>query len=316
MNRLAGMTSFLPVWAAAWHRYWFPATTAVSLAVCRITLVAGWLLLFAKPWEELAVALSYDPARIDQELILAILSVVPVEIFHTYDFQHTLWLVTNVAGGLALIGLFTRASLFTFGLGNSILIAHLWSYGELHHPEALYCVALVLMGLSPAGRCYSLDSWLGRRSKHPERWGPDAVADSGTWALRLAQCLLGIAYFSAGSAKMLDGGLAWWNGATMQTIVLTDYVRFGMPAGLWLIQSFWLCVALSVGTIVIEVFFFVAVFVRAARMYVLAAGVALHIGIYLTMAAPFFMWMAMYVVFIDFEALRRRFVAPQVATSG
>ena len=169
-----------PVWIASWVRFWFPTTTAVPLAICRIVLVAAWLLLFAKPWDQLAVALTYDPARIDQELILAILSLVPVETFHTYEFLHSLWLVTNVAGVLAIVGLFTRTSLLIFGLGHSVLIAHLWSYGELHHPEALFCVALVLMGLSPSGRCYSIDSWIGRRSQHPVRWGPDATMDTAT----------------------------------------------------------------------------------------------------------------------------------------
>ena len=305
-----------PVWIASWVRFWFPTTTAVPLAICRIVLVAAWLLLFAKPWDQLAVALTYDPARIDQELILAILSLVPVETFHTYEFLHSLWLVTNVAGVLAIVGLFTRTSLLIFGLGHSVLIAHLWSYGELHHPEALFCVALVLMGLSPSGRCYSIDSWIGRRSQHPDRWGPDATMDTATWALRLVQCLLGLAYFSSGSAKMLNGGLAWWHGATLQTIVLTDYVRFGMPAGLWLIQNFWLCVVASVTTVIVEIFFFVAVFVAASRKYVLMAGLALHMGIYLTMAAPFFTWMALYVLFINFEALRGRFVATQTAAAG
>ena len=96
------------------------------------------------------------------------------------------------------------------------------------------------------------------------------------------------------------------NGATLQQIVLTDYVRFGMPAGLWLAQSFWLCVAGAVVAIAVETFFFVAVFVAGSRTYLLAAGAALHLGIVVTMAAPFFTWMVLYVVFVDFEALRRR----------
>ncbi len=41
------------------------------------------------------------------------------------------------------------------------------------------------------------------------------------------------------------------------------------------------------------------------RKYILMAGVGLHVGIYVTMAAPFFTWMAMYAVFVDFESLRR-----------
>ena len=130
--------------------------------------------------------------------------------------------------------------------------------------------------------------------------------DTATWALRLIQCLLGLACFSSGSSKLLDGGLAWMNGATLQQMVLTDYVRHGMPAGLWLAQSFWLCVAGAVMTILVEVFFFVAVFVTGARKYLLPAGAALHIGIYVTMAAPFFTWVALYAAFVDFEALRRR----------
>ena len=291
-----------------WTRFWFPVTTAVPLAVCRLALVPAWLLIFASSPDDYAVALTYDPARIDQALIRGILVLVPVEVFHTESFLRGVWTVAAAAGVLAAVGFFTRTALLTLGLGYCILIAHLYSYGELHHPEALYCIALVLLGLSPSGCCYSVDSWLGRRSRHPERWGPHARMDNATWALRLIQCLLAVAYFSSGSAKLLDGGLAWMNGATLQQMVLTDYVRHGMPAGLWLAQNFWLCVAGSVVTVAVEVFFFVAVFVAGARKYLLTAGAALHVGIYLTMAAPFFTWVVLYSSFLDVEALRRRFV--------
>ena len=83
-------------------------------------------------------------------------------------------------------------------------------------------------------------------------------------------------------------------------------------------QNFWLCVAGSVVTIAVEVFFFVAVFVQGARKYLLGAGAALHVGIYLTMAAPFFTWVALYSTFVDIESLRRRFVGSEtvLANSG
>ncbi len=307
MSGLVSPASFA-VRRDTWVRFWFPVTTAVPLAVCRLVLVSAWLLFFAGSPVDYAVALAYDPARIDQALIRFILWFLPVEVFHTEPFLRGVWLAATAAGVLATVGLFTRTALLTLGLGYCLLIAHLYSYGELHHPEALYCIAFVLLGLSPCGRCYSIDSWLGRQSKHPDRWGPDARMSTATWALRLMQCLLGLAYFSSGSAKLLDGGLAWMNGATLQQMVLTDYVRHGMPAGLWLAQNFWLCVAASVVTVAVEVFFFVAVFVRGARKYLLAAGAALHLGIYLTMAAPFFTWVALYLTFADVESLRRRLV--------
>jgi hypothetical protein len=37
--------------------------------------------------------------------------------------------------------------------------------------------------------------------------------------------------------------------------------------------------------------------------YFLTAGTLFHIGIYMTMAAPFFQHIVLYVVFIDFEAI-------------
>ena len=46
-------------------------------------------------------------------------------------------------------------------------------------------------------------------------------------------------------------------------------------------------------------------FVPPTRKYKLPAGAGLHVGIYVTMAVPFFTWVAMYAVFVDFEALRR-----------
>ena len=304
-------SSWFAVLGDVWVRFWFPTTTAVPLAVCRLVLVPAWLLFFAGSPDGYAVPLAYDPARIDQVLIRIVLLFVPVEVFHTEQFLRGVWLAATVAGVLATVGFFTRTALLTLGLGYWLLIAHLYSYGELHHPEAPYCIALVLLGLSPSGRCYSVDSWLGRRSKRPDLWGPDARMDTATWPLRLIQCLLGLAYFSSGSAKLLDGGLAWMNGATLQQMVLTDYVRHGMPAGLWLAQNFWLCVAGSVVTIAVEVFFFVAVFVAGARKYLLPAAAALHVGIYLTMAAPFFTWIALYLAFVDIESLRRRFLRRQ-----
>ena len=131
-------------WFAAlgdvWVRFWFPTTTAVPLAVCRLVLVPAWLLFFAGSPDGYAVPLAYDPARIDQVLIRIVLLFVPVEVFHTEQFLRGVWLAATVAGVLATVGFFTRTAILTLGLGYWLLIAHLYSYGELHHPEAPYCI--------------------------------------------------------------------------------------------------------------------------------------------------------------------------------
>ena len=45
----------------------------------RIVLVSAWLGFFAKPWDKVALPLTYDPALINLSLIRGVLTLVPVE---------------------------------------------------------------------------------------------------------------------------------------------------------------------------------------------------------------------------------------------
>ena len=127
---------------AAWVEFWFPTTTHVTLAVCRIVLAGAWLVFFAKPWDVVALPLTYDPSDIALWVIRGFLMIVPVDVFHTTTFLYSVFVTTTIAGVLSVVGFYTRVSLLVFGLGNCLLIGHLWSYGEWHHPEGLYCVDL------------------------------------------------------------------------------------------------------------------------------------------------------------------------------
>ena len=60
---------------------------------------------------------------------------------------------------------------------------------------------------------------------------------------------------------------------------------------------------MSVATIVFECGFIAALFVRRLLPIFLLAGLAMHLGIYVMMAAPFFQLMLMYIVFVPFERL-------------
>src|SRR5690606_38112453 len=90
-------------------------------------------------------------------------------VFRSTTFITTLWYATWSAGALALLGLFTRVTLLVFAIGNWVLVAHEYSYGERHHPEAIYCLFLMMLAFAPAGRCLSVDALLRRR--HPGREG-------------------------------------------------------------------------------------------------------------------------------------------------
>ncbi len=117
----------------------------------------------------------------------------------------------------------------------------------------------------------------------------------------LVQVLLAYAYFSTGIAKLLYGGFEWMNGYTLQRYMLGNAINLDQPVGIWLAQQHTLCYILSIATVLFEVFFFVSLFFRKSVTLFLIGGILLHVGIFVTMSAPFFQHIVLYIVFIDFE---------------
>ena len=121
---------------------------------------------------------------------------------------------TFAVGLLALAGLFTRVSLFLFATGTWIFVAHLFSYGDRHHTEALFAIFLMLLALAPSGERLSVDAVIRRRRTGKPRGGDFRAGDLAAQADALV--LLGFSYLSAGMAKMTHSGLRWMNGYTLQ----------------------------------------------------------------------------------------------------
>ena len=65
-------------------------------------------------------------------------------------------------------------------------------------------------------------------------------------------------YAQAGYAKLRTSGAAWADGYTLQYYLLQK----ATPAGLWLAEHLWLCCALSIGVLLFETGFPVAIVVR------------------------------------------------------
>lgn len=293
-----------PSWRQRLDDFWFPQTTAVRLAVLRIVTVGLQLVWFMPSRGALFFHIKGSEHFIEpQALIQWILRVVPQEPFRTVQCFGAIHTATVIAGVAALVGLLTRPALLIFALGNWVMLAHNYSYGEKHHSEALYCIFLMLLALGPAGRCLSLDSVVGRRFSLRHRWGASAVFYTAMWPLLLTQVLFGIIYLGAGLCKLKMGGLDWFNGHTMQHYLLQDGFRWDRPLGQWAAQQYWLCVAMSVFAVAFELFFFLTVPFRKLVGPFILAGVALHIGIYFLQAAPFWEFMVLYLVFTPVERL-------------
>jgi hypothetical protein len=275
-----------------WYAWWFPPSSTLHLAICRIVAVGAQLVWFHPDLGEHINFLRKNHEFLDPQLITRVLAAVFSRdaFFNPTTFAILYW-ATFAFGLLALVGLFTRVSLFLFATGTWIFVAHLFSYGDRHHTEALFAIFLMLLALVPSGERLSVDAVLRRRRTGV---GGAETSELAIWPLKLILVLLGLTYFSAGMAKMLHSGLRWMNGYTLQGHTLADALSRGHPFGVWLAQQHTLAVLLSVFTIVFELFFWVAVVVpRRWLPPFLLVALLFQVGLYVTGGYDFFQHMVL-----------------------
>ncbi len=289
---------------AHWHKFWFPASSAYNLAVCRIVIIAAQLIFFFPSLGFHIDLVSGGTAFVEPQVLIYMLDVLfPADLVFSAQSIAVIYWITAIAGCTAVIGLATRASALVFALGNWFFVALRYSYAEEHHPEALLCLFLLLLAFAPSGERLSIDALLRhfRANKHDRSSSRNMVSHTAMWPLLMMQVLLAFAYFSTGIAKLAYGGFEWMNGYTLQRYMLANAINFERSVGIWLAQQYELCYILSVATILFEVFFFICLFFRKTVPIFLIGGVLLHVGIFVTMSAPFFQHIVLYLVFIDFE---------------
>ena len=298
-----------PVFRALDHHFFAPARLS-DLALLRIACVGGGLLAFPPLW----AVLHYSQVDPSQYLPLPTLKALmrPLGAWGVRPepmFLHAVWLGTLLAGVTALVGLYTRPSLFLFTAGYALLSVHFYAFGVVHHTEAIPIIVLSLLAVSPSGAALSLDALLGRlrlaaeRRRFEPRPAIPAESNYARWPLRNAQWLLAMAYLSAGLSKLVNGGLAWFNGYTLVYYAAMDGLLWRAPLAPALVGHPTVASLFSIGAVALELTFWLAiVFPRLVPLFLLG-GTAMHLSIYLVQRAPFFQFMFLYMAFI--ECLRR-----------
>ncbi len=307
--------------AALLHRFFAPAPL-LDLAIVRVLVVALQLFVMLVPYAlftypvwgrlELLAALpdsKWEPLPIVRALLL------PFFGGERPPLQAMLWLqrATIAAGVLALIGWSTRSALLVFALGNLLISGYGYSFQEHHHIEALTIVLLFALALAPSGSALAVDAWRARRC------GAGAAATAlhpeAGWPLELLRWMFALCYLSAAACKLGASGLAWLNGFTLQGYLLQEGIFWGTASSAWLADHHRLCVALSWFALLVEGLFFLVLWKRGLAWFFVPAAAALHLGIWITMRAPFWLYLPLYAVFVPWSSLFARFarVAPAEA---
>lgn len=138
-----------------------------------------------------------------------------------YYIESSLFSIIFIASAIgSLIGLFTRPSLFIFGLYVIYLTGLRTSMGIFDHSYSLISQVILILAFIPGSTNLSLDrafKWFLNYKKglKPPVWELLYRPLDKVWGVRLLLILLACVYFTAGFSKVRYGGVKWLDGNTL-----------------------------------------------------------------------------------------------------
>ena len=201
--------------AAKLNRYFFQERNLVLLGVLRIALM---LRVMHHVFADRSVALEYSALNQlhQRSLLIDFLSKtfffdLPASVFST------IFIATAIG---TMFGIFTRVSLFVFGIFLMYSTGFSASIGVFDHENCLVSQLLVAMAFIPGVTNLSIDRLVKyflkyRKGDNFRLYEAFYQVKSSVWGLRLLLILLACVYFTAGFSKLRFGGLKWMDGKTL-----------------------------------------------------------------------------------------------------
>jgi hypothetical protein len=280
----------------AWNQFWFSPISARPLGFFRI--VFGLIAL-----ANLAlVAFDMDYWLTDAgllqgaeaSLLAGPLRPSPLHWIRDPASVHAFFAATAALGVLLTIGWQTRVVSVLFFLAT--LAIHQRNIVTNSGADCLMLLVTFYMMLAPCGAAYSVDAYRKAR-----RRGTVAEPLVVPWAQRLIQLHICLIYFD--TAVLKCNGASWLNGTALHYVLYNDEVgRFHLGS----LREYPLVVnLLTHGALLTEFSLAFLLWFRATRTWAIFAGLALHVGILLTVNIPIFgeLITACYLTFLTPEEL-------------
>ena len=249
----------------------------IPLGIFRICM-AGFTLLQALLWYPDWLAFFGEDGWVQWEINTALANSWQLQIskihdiflhrfFHTTEEQSVMifyWCYVVSALGL-LLGIFTRFWAFTTWFLHFVLMSSIpaFTYGV----DIFLHIGLFYQIVMPVAKAYSLDLYF-KRVHSASTWG-------STFAIRVLQIHLSLAYFSAGYEKMLV--MEWWNGTVLwRAMVQPDFRQLDVT---WMAHYPFIPMVMSWFTMILETFYFIGMQIPKVRFFWLMGMIGLHLGI-------------------------------------
>jgi hypothetical protein len=208
-------------------------------------------------------------------------------------------LLAATAGALTNVSAKTAAALFLFYQGL------LRSFSHFNHDEMPAAYILLALAFTPCGDAFSLDALRGSSNGRPgEGWAYG-------YPILLARMLLAWSYFTSALVKLRVAGLGFFGADNLPTLAVSNSLDnmhdTQFRAGLWLPAYREYTPPLVVLVVLWELLFPLAIWFPRARVFLLVSGVLFHVGTLVLMNVFFPYHLAMYLVFVDWPWVARRF---------
>lgn len=278
-----------------WGRWWFAPESPLNLGICRAMFFAAEVVYHApvhfQEWGTVPRALLYKPAWIFERMHLPILPTTGLLIFE---------IVWKLAMACACLGLFTRVATAVSAVGALYLLGVPFNYGKVFHLASIIIWTMTILAFSRSGDGFSIDSLIRKRRGLP------APAPSGEyrWPVRMVWVMMAVLFFNAGMAKVLRGRWEWVASENMAVLMTQRHYlnANSLPAlswGLFIAKHAWLYMPFAAGSILAEVFCFVALFLRNPwRLAIPACLLSMQLGIGLLMNVWFTPYMVVYLFWV------------------
>ncbi|MCL4691524.1 MAG: HTTM domain-containing protein [Candidatus Hydrogenedentes bacterium] len=231
-----------------------------------------------------------------------LVSLVPLE---PETVRYAGWTLIIVCG-LGMLGLCSRTCAVIAAFLAMYVLGVPQCIGKVGHYNHLIWFLMVL-AVSPCGDAMSVDALIRSRSR--ERLV--GISNRSTvygFPIRVAEILIGLAYFFPGFWKLWTSGVDWIAGDNLTNLVLRYHALQDMARGQWIIE-FPLLLKVGGGAVVLfELAFLFALFRPRTRILAVVAGVAFHLVNWYLLNILFHPLLVCYVIFIDWGALARRFI--------
>ncbi len=248
---------------------------ALRALVCGVALYDVWLyagLVFA---DAKAVSTTGAERPWTPLFFMQVLGLDPVGL----EVANLVFVVGTVALLLGLVGVLSRWSCAVGALAFFYWSGLAYSFGKPHHDKVALAFALMALPFANVGARVSVDAvltawWQRRRGYHVFPIAP--VSGLPIW---ITQFTLAVGYCGAGSAKLLLGGVDWFNGYTLQGIMLG---HDGAWSRAFASSVFW-CQVQSLGVVFVQTAFPLVLLWPRSRWFFLPAAMGFHLMTWMTM---------------------------------